>query len=132
KDLQGRIANFMEKAKQSHSNIHLSLTTEKSITTDSAFTGLQGLNIFRIIQEATNNALKYAKAGLIKIEISNDGNNTHFLIEDNGKGFVEKDVEAGNGLLNMRKRATELGDELLLRSGPNKGTSVSFRVKKQF
>ena len=128
KDLQSRIANFMEKAKQSHNNIRISLITDKNVPADCAFTGLQGLNIFRIIQEATNNALKYAKADVIKIEISKEGNKIHFLIEDNGKGFVEKDIEAGNGLLNMRKRASELGDELLLRSEPDKGTGVSFAV----
>ena len=130
KDLQSRIANFMEKAKQSHNNIRISLITDKNVPADYAFTGLQGLNIFRIIQEATNNALKYAEADVIKIEISKAENNVRFLIEDNGKGFVEKDVEAGNGLLNMRKRASELGDELLLRSEPDKGTRVSFGVNK--
>lgn len=128
KDLQSRIANFMEKAKQSHNNIRISQITDRNVPADYAFTGLQGLNIFRIIQEATNNALKYAEANVIKIEISKDDNNIRFLIEDNGKGFVEKEVEAGNGLLNMRKRASELGYELLLLSEPDKGTSVSFAV----
>lgn len=128
KDLQSRIANFIEKAKHFYPNIRISLATDKNIPDDEAFTGLQGLNIFRIIQEATNNALKYAEADVIKIEISKDENNIRFLIEDNGKGFVENDVEAGNGLLNMRKRASELGDELLLRSEPDKGTRVSFAV----
>lgn len=130
KDLQSRIANFIEKAKHSYPNISISLVTDKNIPDDTAFTGLQGLNIFRIVQEATNNALKYAQAEQIKIRISKEDDNIHFQITDNGKGFVEKeDVEAGNGLLNMRKRASELGDELLLRSEPYKGTSVSFGVK---
>src|SRR5690606_37558553 len=128
KDLQSRIANFMEKAKQSHNNIRISQITDRNVPADYAFTGLQGLNIFRIIQEATNNALKYAEANVIIIEISKDDNNIRFLIEDNGKGFVEKEVEAGNGLVNMRKRASELGYELLLLSEPDKGTSVSFAV----
>lgn len=129
KDLQSRIANFIEKAKHSYPNIRISLVTDKNIPDDTAFTGLQGLNIFRIVQEATNNALKYAQAEQIEIRISKEDDNIHFQITDNGKGFVEKDVEAGNGLLNMRKRASELGDELLLRSEPDKGTSVSFGVK---
>ena len=129
KDLQSRIANFIEKAKHSYPIIRISLVTDKNIPNDTAFTGLQGLNIFRIVQEATNNALKYAQAEQIEIRISKEDDNIHFQITDNGKGFVEKDVEAGNGLLNMRKRASELGDELLLRSEPYKGTSVSFGVK---
>ncbi|RKD18654.1 hypothetical protein BCY91_15065 [Pelobium manganitolerans] len=129
KDLQSRIANFIEKAKHSYPNIRISLVTDKNIPDDTAFTGLQGLNIFRIVQEATNNALKYAQAEQIEIRISKEDDNIHFQITDNGKGFVEKDVEAGNGLLNMRKRASELGDELALSSTAGRGTSVSFGVK---
>lgn len=132
-DLQARIANFIEKAKQSYPNIHISLVMDKNIAEHTEFTGLQGLNIFRIVQEATNNALKYAEAKQIEIVINKEDDNIHFQITDNGKGFVEKDVEAGNGLLNMRKRALELGNELELSSDTENGTSVSFRVndKKQ-
>lgn len=133
KDLQSRIANFIEKAKRSYPNICISLVSDNEIADDLSYTGLQGLNIFRIIQEAINNALKYAEADRIEILISKKYDNVHFQITDNGKGFVEKDVEAGNGLLNMRNRASELGNELELWSGLSKGTRVSFSVnnKKQ-
>jgi len=63
------------------------------------------------------------------MEISKD-DTFRFLIDDNGKGFIEKEVEAGNGILNMRKRAMELGEELLLRSEPEGGTRVSFAVNQ--
>ncbi len=129
KDLQSRIANFIEKAKQSQYNINISVEADKSISADLKFTALQGLNIFRIIQEATNNSLKYAEANHIQIQISQKENNVNFLVQDDGKGFVETEVEAGNGLLNMRKRAEELGGELILLSEAGKGTSVSFGVK---
>lgn len=39
-------------------------------------------------------------------------------------------VEAGNGLLNMRKRAIELGDELQIQSDTNKGTTVMFKINE--
>ena len=92
------------------------------------FSSLQGLNIFRIIQEACNNALKYANANRINIKINKQGKSICFLVEDDGKGFVENEVEPGNGLLNMRKRAQELGGELKLVSEPGTKTSVSFKV----
>ncbi len=132
-DLQARIANFIEKAKQSYPNIHISLVMDKTIAEHTEFTGLQGLNIFRIVQEATNNALKYAEAKQIEIVINKEDGTIHFLVKDNGKGFVENEIEPGNGLLNMRKRALELGNELELSSDTENGTSVSFRVndKKQ-
>ena len=133
KDLQSRIANFMEKAKQSYPNIHISLVMDKNIAEHTEFTGLQGLNIFRIVQEATNNALKYAEAKQIEIVINKEDGTIHFLVKDNGKGFVENEIEPGNGLLNMRKRALELGNELALSSYAESGTSISFSVnnKKQ-
>ena len=55
-------------------------------------------------------------------------NQIHFEIIDNGNGFVEQEVEAGNGLLNMRKRALELGNELIINSEKGKGTSIKFEV----
>ncbi len=132
-DLQARIANFIEKAKQSYPNIHISLVMDKNIAEHTEFTGLQGLNIFRIVQEATNNALKYAEAKQIEIVINKEDGTIHFLVKDNGKGFVENEIEPGNGLLNMRKRALELGNELALSSYAESGTSISFSVnnKKQ-
>lgn len=129
-DLQSRIANFIEKAKQSQRNIHISVAVGERVPADLTFTALQGLNIFRIIQEATNNALKYAEAEHIQLRISEEENGIQFLIEDDGKGFVENEVEAGNGLLNMRKRANELGAGLELTSELDKGTVVAFYIVK--
>jgi signal transduction histidine kinase/Flp pilus assembly protein TadD len=126
KDLQSRIANFIEKAKQSHNNIQISLLIDSNVPVDKTFTGLQGLNIFRIIQEAISNALKYAESDQIDIHISKIVNDIHVIVKDNGKGFIENDLEAGNGLLNMRKRALELGDDLILISKKGIGTSISF------
>jgi len=128
KDLKSRIANFMEKAKLSHQNIQISLKTDSNITDEHAFTGLQGLNIFRIIQEATNNAVKYSDGTEIKIHISETNGQICFEIADNGNGFVEHEVEPGNGFLNMRKRAEELGSALSLHSEIGKGTTIAFKV----
>lgn len=131
KDLQSRIANFIEKARHSHPGVNVLINLEESIPADVTFSSLPGLNIFRIVQEATNNALKYAEAKQVKIHISQAENSIHFRIEDDGKGFVEKDIEVGNGLLNMRKRAEELDSTLELKSELNKGTSVAFSIKNK-
>ncbi|WP_297091122.1 tetratricopeptide repeat protein [uncultured Draconibacterium sp.] len=127
-DLQARIANFVAKAKQSNHSVEISVVTSEMVSEQVQFSSLQGLNIFRIIQEACNNALKYADAKNIKIEIVTQENGLCFLVEDDGKGFIESEIEPGNGLLNMRKRAQELGSELKLVSEPGTKTSVSFVV----
>lgn len=129
-DLQARIANFIAKAKQSYYNIDITLHIAANVSDEIHFTSLQGLNVFRIIQEATNNALKYAESNTIKIEISEADNAIYCTVEDNGIGFVEDEVELGNGILNMRKRAVELGGELNLTTEPGIKTTVSFKVAK--
>jgi len=127
-DLKTRISNFLEKAKQSQQELDLSLMVEPTVPENLTFTALQGLNIFRIIQEATHNALKYSEARHIQIQISKE-NSINFLISDDGKGFKENEVEPGNGLLNMRKRAIQLDSELILKSTLNTGTSIEFRIR---
>lgn len=128
KDLQSRIANFIEKAKQSQSQVQIDLQIADEVSEDEIFTGIQGLNIFRIIQEATNNALKYAEASNIEILISKENSGTNFQIKDDGKGFTESEIEPGNGLLNMRKRALELNSKLELQSEIGKGTFIHFEA----
>lgn len=127
KNLQVRIANFIEKAKESQQLVQISFVIDENFPNELTFNALQGLNIYRIIQEAINNALKYAEAKHIKVHIRQE-NSTYFLISDDGKGFLEKDVELGNGLLNMRKRALQMDTELILLSTPNNGTSIGFYI----
>ncbi len=130
KDLESRIANFIEKAKQSQSATEIELQIADDVSEDEVFTGIQGLNIFRIIQEATNNAFKYAEANQIEILISKENSALKFQVKDDGKGFQESEIEPGNGLLNMRKRTLELNSELELQSEIGKGTEVNFIVNR--
>ncbi|UUV21770.1 tetratricopeptide repeat-containing sensor histidine kinase [Paenimyroides aestuarii] len=128
KDLESRIANFIEKAKQSQSDTQIEFQVADDVSEEEVFTGIQGLNIFRIIQEATNNAFKYADANRIEILISKENSALQFQVKDDGKGFEESEIEPGNGLLNMRKRALELNSELQMQSEMWKGTKVWFNV----
>lgn len=128
KDLESRIANFIEKAKQSQSDTQIEFQVANDVSEEEVFTGIQGLNIFRIIQEATNNAFKYADANRIEILISKENSALQFQVKDDGKGFDESEIEAGNGLLNMRKRVLELNSKLQLQSEMGNGTKVWFNV----
>jgi signal transduction histidine kinase len=89
---------------------------------------VEGMNIYRIIQESVNNALKYAGADEIEVNISKEENLYLIAIVDNGKGFSLSEIEMGNGLNNMKKRAREIGGELLINSKEKKGTTVSLRL----
>ncbi len=89
----------------------------------------QALNLFRIVQESLNNALKYSKATLIGISLSYDGENgIIFKLTDNGCGFDPTSVIHGHGLKNMQVRADEIKANILLQSIINEGTTVIITI----
>ena len=57
------------------------------------------LEIYRIVQEATGNALKHAQATHIKIILVREGNRIKLTIADNGKGFEQQTGKSGIGLV---------------------------------
>lgn len=89
-------------------------------------------HIFVIFKEMINNMLKYADANICTAKITT-GNNLFLLqFTDNGKGFDGKTRGTGNGLLNMQKRAEELGGNLKIVSSPGKGSAMILDVPYPF
>ena len=85
------------------------------------------MNIYRIIQEGVNNALKYAEASQISVNLKSESSQYIVSISDNGKGFNEETVEIGNGLSNIRKRAEVLKGTAIIQSKPAEGTNIEVR-----
>lgn len=86
---------------------------------------IQTTHLFRTIQEAVNNALKYADCSLISITLNNEiENQLEFLIEDNGKGFLQENMNSGNGVINMQYRMEQVKGHLQIESNPNNGTRI--------
>ena len=130
-DLQARIANFIEHAKNASEKTEFSFNIEESVDESHVFSSVEGMNIYRIIQEAVNNSLKYADADEIEVNISKGDGQYQIEITDNGKGFEPETIVMGNGLNNMKKRAREIGGTLQLKSS-KKGTSILLRLAKPF
>ena len=83
--------------------------------------------IFRIIQEALNNALKHAAASSNRVELALDNGAVHASVCDDGIGFNPRalPVRAKHlGLASMQERAEGLGCELAITSQPGAGTTV--------
>lgn len=84
------------------------------------------INLYRIAQEAVNNAVKHAGARCIRIELSGDALGTTLLVQDDGCG-LQPDSESrrrGLGLRIMAYRATLIGAGLALEPGETGGLSV--------
>lgn len=87
--------------------------------------------IFYLIEEAANNARKYAEANMIRASVTVQEDSIVVKITDNGKGFNVEEVAGGYdergsfGMVNMRERAELLDGMLDLKSVPGKGTQIT-------
>ena len=90
------------------------------------------LALFRIAQEALNNALKHAGAKNIRLEISKSENTIALCVRDDGKGFDPANARRGRwGMSTMRERAEAAGGSFKVDSAPGQGTAVTATVPLQ-
>jgi two-component system NarL family sensor kinase len=91
--------------------------------------------IFRIVQEAMNNAAKHARASTLAVSMQNDHGSLILGIRDNGVGFDAKQFagshlsQQGIGLRSMRERAESTGGDFSIKSSPGSGTAIEVRWK---
>ena len=89
--------------------------------------------LYRITQEAIHNAVKYSKASLILIQITDNNDVVKLLISDNGEGFEIKSIIkslGGSGLKNMQARAELLNGSFKIQSKIGKGTIIKVEIPK--
>jgi signal transduction histidine kinase len=87
--------------------------------------------VFRIAQEALQNALRHAGAERIEVRLEDGGGRLALSVADDGRGF---DASAPGlrgrrlGLTSMEERAADLGGRLAIESRPGEGTTVRLEV----
>ncbi|UMB52949.1 sensor histidine kinase [Lutibacter sp. A64] len=82
------------------------------------------INLYRILQEALQNIIKYADATYVEIKIDLENNYITLLVKDNGKGFNIKEKRKGIGLKNMKSRASKIDGSIEINSLKNEGTTI--------
>jgi two-component system CheB/CheR fusion protein len=84
------------------------------------------VQIYRIAQEAVNNAIKYSKARHITLQLKTHKDKMMLVIQDNGIGIELKENKQnwGMGLKIMQYRASSINANLIIESSPNNGTIV--------
>jgi two-component system, NarL family, sensor histidine kinase DegS len=92
-------------------------------------------NIFRITQEAINNAIKYSESPQVDVTLAQTGGDLVVSVRDRGKGFDARalkdrniDIGSGRGLFNMYERTEYIHGRLEIRSEPGHGTTVLLTV----
>ncbi len=93
----------------------------------------QRKTLFRIIREATGNAVRHGRCSNIKVALeyknSKDATYINLSITDDGCGFVYSRVmHEGIGLHNMRELVRNLGGRFDIESSPGRGTSVCCQI----
>lgn len=86
-------------------------------------------NILLMYKEALHNIQKHARATQVRILINEDPDCFTITIEDNGVGFDPAIPSSGNGLSNLKSRASSMAATLEIVSAPENGTRVKIAVR---
>lgn len=82
------------------------------------------IEVFRIVQEGLANARRHSEARHARVEIGGRGADRFVRVHDDGRGFDLHDSSTGDGLRNIRERASSIGGALSLVSSPGRGTAL--------
>ncbi len=85
--------------------------------------------LFRIAQEAVNNALRHGQAQRVSIRLFKHGEEVRLTIQDDGKGFNPQTESQGLGMLSMRERAQLAQGRLTVTSAPGQGSRVEVTLR---
>ena len=92
------------------------------------------VTLYRILQEALNNIIKYSKATEVNVQLKDYSDILMLTIEDNGIGFDVKDLREtgkGFGIRSMQNRIDAISGVLEIESAPGRGTVVIVQISKE-
>ena len=128
------IENLMLRIKRFASKLFEAKEIDYSIDIDSSIHNAK-LNmetrqhIYLIMKEAINNLVKYSNCTKAAIRVKYDLGHLQIEIVDNGKGFNERNIQLGNGIISMKKRAEAIQAQIKIITQLNKGTTISLETK---
>lgn len=133
KDLEKGIIPAIERLCEQNNfinaDIKFSLKTDDSIISAGLSKNIE-LVIYRIVQEITNNALKYSKANKVVIELAIKNGKISIQIADDGVGFNTSDLETakGIGLKNIIDRIKQISGNITIHSKEQEGTRFFIEI----
>jgi signal transduction histidine kinase len=125
-DLLDRVVKFVDQANLKE-KISVSIPEENNLESIK-FNAVEGIQIYRFIQEAITNAIKHAGSNLIELNVKLEDEYINIQIIDDGKGFDPNTIEFGNGLNNLKQRAQQLKAQLDINSQINSGTNITLAL----
>lgn len=104
-------------------NISVEMNLEDELELPTAYSD----HVYRIVQQATTNAIVHGKADMIHIHLElTDQSMLHLVIRDNGNGFELRTQRQAHslGLDSIRDRAGLMNGDVRIKTAPNKGTEI--------
>ncbi len=86
------------------------------------------INLYRVIQELTNNIIKHSGASKALILVEKIKDSISVKVHDNGKGINQKQTSNGIGLANVRNRINMIGGTIDFKNGVNGGLEVDISI----
>lgn len=126
-ELYSRLLSYIDKVKQITNNTHIEISQE--LSTAPQFSSVDGMNLFRVIQESINNAVKHAEASNIRVHFSEIDDLIQVSIKDDGKGFDKHNFTPGNGLSNIETRISSINGKVMVNSDVGQGTEILIHLK---
>ncbi len=132
--LEGAIRSHIHKLQEANTDIEIVADIDPiaGITTQT-----ENLALFRVYQEAVQNAIRHARADKIWVSIHVEHNHVIMQIKDNGRGFVvpKKWIDFARqghlGILGMTERVEAIGGQLDVTSGIKQGTTIRITLPIQ-
>jgi signal transduction histidine kinase len=121
----GTLETLIHKLEDLRTRIPVQIEIHAAVDGNFELKATEMLNVFRIVQEALQNSLKYADATKVEIFIDKSEDKLRFRITDNGKGFDLENTSSGNGLLNMKHRSSQMNASFEIVSEIGKGTTIT-------
>ena len=91
------------------------------------------MQLYRIAQEAVNNAVKHGEPRNITISLGKSDGLPVLAVSDDGKGFrLDANDDTGFGLRIMRRRAAIINGDLKIESAPDNGTTVRCKLNAPY
>ena len=128
-----KINNFINSIQELLKNIctanglHHTFEYDESYDWD-ALKGEIKINLYRMVQEIMQNAVKHAECKNILVSFVRTNSVLTVSISDDGKGFVSKSGKKGIGMRNIESRVSKLGGTWGIESEPNKGTKIRLQL----
>jgi signal transduction histidine kinase len=123
--------NLIDNLKAEADRINVARTVKVEVETEMDQLPLEPerqVMLFRIIQEALQNAIRHAEASLIRVAIGTVDTLIRVRVADDGKGLPLVDGPPGLGLLNMQYRTRLLGGSINWEPAPGGGTFVNISL----